>query len=515
LAGAAVAESNPQAGFTRHPTAFVRGHAASVVEYPTRIGRLDRLDDPGVGRDGDFYTVRPLGPEVGDAAFLEQFAVWDCPDLTTKDASYYELRAVEIAALADVGVYVASDERYNDLWPTHFLQAMLDAGKPVIAVLTKASPLDADSLVELFDKQVKPNLRRAENLVGVYCVPAPGRARMNEIWTDAFPHAQALRQLIRQAARDRAVLRRRSTLEARRYLRERQGRLLDPARKDVGEWRAWTEQVRLAAGDAVSRYEREHLSRLDYPEFREAAERLERAFAPSPPLDVLWRILEVLRLPIRWLASQALRAPTLGSRPLATDAALDRVRRGLAEQLHVAVAARRGRHRLWSELHAMLDRHLKSDVEPAFREIRDRQRSAFDEKLREVTGAAADLLTRRPGFAHLLQYGRLTLEVFLLVWIGYHTIQAGYSILLWLVFFPLAIGGLDLAVRLACRLFVDRYREEIVRRQKEDVRTAIQAGYLDRLVKLPPEAGAKLQALAAAADRLPALLAEPALGAAA
>ena len=56
---------------------------------------------------------------------------------------------LEIAALADVIVYVASDERYNDEVPTQFLHLLLQAGKPVVVCLMKMREPDAPALAYL------------------------------------------------------------------------------------------------------------------------------------------------------------------------------------------------------------------------------------------------------------------------------------------------------------------------------------------------------------------------------
>ena len=54
----------------------------------------------------------------------------------------YVNRLMEVAALADVVVYVASDERYNDEVPTQFLHLLIKAGKAVV-VLTKVRETDS------------------------------------------------------------------------------------------------------------------------------------------------------------------------------------------------------------------------------------------------------------------------------------------------------------------------------------------------------------------------------------
>ena len=63
--------------------------------------------------------------------------------MTTWAAAGYVPRLLEVAALADVLVYVASDERYNDEVPTQFLKLLLQAGKPVVVCLTKMREADA------------------------------------------------------------------------------------------------------------------------------------------------------------------------------------------------------------------------------------------------------------------------------------------------------------------------------------------------------------------------------------
>ena len=503
VVGTDVAEVNAQAGYTRRPTAILQASPLDVADWPLRLGPLARLDDAtDPSQDADFFAVKLLDAGVGDSEFLSEFVVWDCPDVTTKDSGRYEFRAIEIAALADVGVYVASDERYNDLLPTHFLQALLDAGKPVVVVLTKASPLDVDSLLGLFQSQVAARMRRSENIRGVIPVPSPGRSRLHLLWTDEFAYGRNLRQVIRQAA-DGGNLRQRLSAEAGRYLRERQSRLLDPLRKDLGEWRAWLEQVRLAASDAVSRYERDYLARLDYPEFREAAEKLVGAFAPSPPFDVAWRFFELLRWPMRWVVGNSLAKAPVGGRALSSDAALDRVRRSLMEQLLVAAAGRRRRHRFWEQLHSSLEREARDSIDPTFRAIRDRQRAALDQKLREVVDQASETVTRRPWLASLMQYGRLTFETVVLLLMLYKLWQAEVSWVVILLALPAAAGVLDLLVRWGCRLYIERFRADVIRQQKEDVREAIQKGYIDQLVVLPHGVGEAMQGLAETAERIP------------
>jgi len=148
LVGSVVADANPQAGYTRHPTAYVAATASTGWSgHLGFLGPLRKLDQPGPSDlDEDVYQVRrlPLATPLGDVV------VWDCPDMTTWAATGYVPRLIEVAGLADVIVYVASDERYNDEIPTQFLHLLVRAGKAVVVVLTKMSEAQSGAIREHF-----------------------------------------------------------------------------------------------------------------------------------------------------------------------------------------------------------------------------------------------------------------------------------------------------------------------------------------------------------------------------
>src|SRR5205085_3250910 len=126
LTGSTVAEANPQAGFTRHPIAYVSSNGSyNCMAHAGFMGPLQKLSEPAPSSlDADVYQVRRVTIDPAGAALFREFVVWDCPDMTTWATwapQGYAPRLFEVAALADVVVYVASDERYNDEIPTQFL----------------------------------------------------------------------------------------------------------------------------------------------------------------------------------------------------------------------------------------------------------------------------------------------------------------------------------------------------------------------------------------------------------
>src|SRR5262245_54927530 len=171
LSGCTAAEANPQAGFTRHPIAYTSGDGlAGWASHTGFLGPLRRLTQPGPSNlDEDVYQVRRVPADPTSAGMLRDYVVWDCPDMTTWAATGYIPRLFEAAALADVLVYVASDERYNDAVPTQFLRLLLQTNKPVVVCLTKMKEANAAAMVSHFQQEVVSGL--PPGVVG--CLPIP------------------------------------------------------------------------------------------------------------------------------------------------------------------------------------------------------------------------------------------------------------------------------------------------------------------------------------------------------
>src|SRR5437763_3494812 len=125
LSGAQAAETNPQAGFTRHPIVYTS--QAGALSWSGHLGFLGPLQrapqESPASLDADVYQVRRVPADTTVFDLLKDFVVWDCPDMTTWAAAGgagedvrapgYVTRLLEVSALADVLIYVASDERYN------------------------------------------------------------------------------------------------------------------------------------------------------------------------------------------------------------------------------------------------------------------------------------------------------------------------------------------------------------------------------------------------------------------
>src|SRR5262249_53512279 len=82
--GAPAAEANPQAGLTRHPLASPSANGTLAwSSHLGFLGPLQRLSEPcPANLDADVYQVRRVPGGSNGFSLLQNFIVWDCPDMT-------------------------------------------------------------------------------------------------------------------------------------------------------------------------------------------------------------------------------------------------------------------------------------------------------------------------------------------------------------------------------------------------------------------------------------------------
>jgi energy-coupling factor transporter ATP-binding protein EcfA2 len=505
LSGAAVSEVNAQAGFTRHPVAvFVE---VGGEKWPASIGPLQRsMGNESSSLDEDRYTTRPIREAV-DLSFLRTHVIWDCPDLTSKDASYYEGRVIEIAALADVCVYVASDERYNDELPTNFLQAVVEAGKPTICVLTKMSVYDVDEFVRMFRDQVVHRLKEGQRVDEIYPIPTPIAGKVADLWRESFPHGEHLRRSVERLTGDFRKRRAVGRWRAAEYLVSRKARLLDPLHRDVGQWRLWVDQVRRGCNTAVGRYQREYLDRANSEDYQEARDALLAALPLPGPMSRVWQVLEYLRAPYRMVKSmigQYTDQQTV--RPVVEDDLLERIRQQLMDSLAVAVAGRRAKGALWEALHDALSHPEFLEVDSIFQSLRAKQQREARTQRQDTYDRVGYQLANNTSLLTAIRFGRLGVDGLATViggWIGYQLIGGTLAPLIGAL---VALGAADDLVRVLCQEYVRRDRQELLDWRRRDVEELFRTAYLKPLTLLPKDLGEKMQRLSELSDRVPRLL---------
>ncbi len=329
LIGRSVAEANPQAGFTRHPVAYVAVGSDQVNTLNDGVlGPLKAIPGPTPSdRDEDVFQVRqvtpvstqhsglstqdsvPLTPSPspprgeGRNEPLHDAVVWDCPDMTTWKANQYQVRLVETIGLADLVLYVASDERYNDAWPTQYLQYLLQAGKPVVACLTKMQPSQVETLLKHFRETVIARIPECAGVSAVVALPHLSSAEQAEPAGVGDPHRQPILKAVQWWLKQPVKMRADSVQRAVRFLGQFQETLLAPARHELAAVAQWDKWVTSGASTFTKRYYNEHLTGEQFPHFSAAMIRLMEQLELPGVGQYVSKAMHILRSPYRWVKS--------------------------------------------------------------------------------------------------------------------------------------------------------------------------------------------------------------------
>lgn len=362
LIGRAAAETNPQAGFTRHPVAYVAVGTPFVDQLNTGIlGPLQSIPGPSPSdRDEDVFQVRQVVLATSDSnEVLTGAIVWDCPDMTTWKASQYQTRLVEAIGLADLIVYVASDERYNDAWPTQYLQYILQAGKPVVACLTKMQPNQVEPMLKHFREQVIAHIPECAGVSATVALPALSAAEQADPAGVGAPIRKSLLEPVHWWLKQPHKTRYDSVQRAARFLEQFQETLLAPARLDLTAVTNWESWVKTGQQTFSQRYHNEYLTGEQFPHFNAAMLRLIELLELPGIGQYVSKALHVLRTPYRWVKSWF-------SKPAVKDMpetqVLEAGFQGWLDRLRQLVLQQDEQHLVWKSLrsafHDGQDRHL-------------------------------------------------------------------------------------------------------------------------------------------------------------
>ena len=502
LIGEIVAESNPQAGFTRHPIAFGK----SDVTWPATLGFLGplrRLDRPESARlDEDVYQVRRLSGDKPENELLSKFVVWDCPDMTTWAASHYVPRLLEVAALADVLVYVASDERYNDEVPTEFLKLFLEAGKTVVVVLVKMREADAPAFLAHFRKEVGAKMPGPP----LSALPIPQLSA--EELADPIHRAARFRiPLINQVgvlAGDPAATRRIGVHNAWLHLTRRQDRLLAVAREDLAALDTWRRVVQEGQVEFENRYRKEYLTSERFRRFDETLVRLLELLELPKIGQVVSKGLNLLRMPYTlvkgWVRKEPSASPAgvLAERPV-----LEAAYRGWIDNLRKESASRKTQHPLWNHLHEGFKNGLGRDSGQKFEEHAQAFHTSLTAEVERTARALLEDLEKNPLALNTLRGAKFALDV------GAITggIFLGGLTPLSALFVPLAASVSQYLVDLLGENYVTLRREETRSRQQALFSQQLSIPLAEWLVAWPTTGGSVYERLYVILRRLPANLA--------
>lgn len=500
LTGAPAAEANPQAGFTRHPVAYTSANGTLAwSSHLGFLGPLQRLSEScPANLDADVYQVRRVPAGSNGFSLLQNFIVWDCPDMTTWAAAGYVPRLLEIAGLADIIVYVASDERYNDEVPTQFLNVLLQAGKAAIVCLMKMKEGDVAALTTHFQNEVLSRL--PSGVVACLAIPHLTAAQL------ADPVGQAGRYripLLNQAAvlgEPPEKARRRAVQLASRYLLTAGDRLLGVAREDLAALQTWRSFVQTGQVEFNNRYRREYLTSEKFRRFDDALMRLMELLELPGLGRVLSVSLWVLRTPYRLLkglVSSALKRPEPRSLPelpvleQALDAWLDMLRK--------EAVRRADSHPVWVHIEKGFETGLADQGKKRFQDgFRGFQLAQADE-IDRTARAIYEELEKNPAVLNTLRGGKFAMDVAAIT----AAVAAGGVNWHDFILVPLAASLTQQLVELLGRGYVDSQRELARNRQEALVMQHLSGPLAEWLSHWPATGGSAFERLQQVLRRIP------------
>jgi hypothetical protein len=502
LTGGSGAEANPQAGFTRHPIAYTS--ASGTLAWPAHLGFLGplaRLPEPCPSNlDEDVYQVRRVPADTAGFNLLQSFVVWDCPDMTTWAATGYVPRLMEVAGLADVIVYVASDERYNDQVPTQYLYLLLQAGKPVVAVLQKMQEANAPALVEHFQKEVLGRL--PAGVVGVLPIPHLTPEQLADPARQASRYRIPLVNQVAVLGESPAEARRGVVRQGTRYLAASCEQLLSGARNDLSALQAWRAVVQAGQVEFDNRYRREYLITEKFHRFDEALVRLlELLELPGVAGKVIGGTLYVARTPYRLVKGlfnrvvQRPEAPNLPELPV-----LEGALAGWLDQLRKEAVRRGDSHPVWAHIEKGFESGLGEMAEERFQQgFRSFQLGQAAE-VERTARALYEELEKNPVILNTLRGSKLALDTGAIV----AAIAAG-GFLNWhdFIYAPLAASVSHQLVEWLGKAYVDGQREQARNRQSALVAQYISAPLAEWLAQWPATGGSEYERLQLALRRVP------------
>jgi hypothetical protein len=501
LCGAILAESNPQAGFTRHPVAYAPSSAQ--VAWPSSLGflgslqRINRTEPSNL--DADVYQVRRVSQDAGQFGVLDKFLVWDCPDMTTWAATSYVPRLLEVAALADVLVYVASDERYNDEVPTQFLRMLLRSGKMVVVCLMKMRASDAPAFLAHFQREVLdimpnpavatlaiPNLTHDQLVDPNRNAPTYRVPLVNQIFVLGEPINAARHRTIRAATS---------------YLKSQQTQLLGVARDDLIALQTWRQLVQEGQIEFDARYRREYLTTERFRRFDEALIRLLELLELPGVGRFVSITLNVLRTPYTFakkLFTQALMRPESAS--MSERQVLETSLTGWIDHLRKESSRRASTHPLWQYVHQGFNTGLADTIRDRFNEsFRGFQLSLSDEVERTARAIYEDL-EKNPVALNAFRGTKFGLEI---AAIGTTVWSLGLLNPVDLILIPLSTSVIQMLVEFFGKQYVDFHREQTRNRQQALVTQHISGPLMEWLIHWPTTGGSAYERLQLILQRFP------------
>jgi hypothetical protein len=412
-----------------------------------------------------------------------------------------------VAALADVVVYVASDERYNDEVPTEFLKLLLQSGKMVVVCLMKMREADAPAFVTHFTQEVLD--RMPAPAVATLAVPQLTHAQLVDPNRNAPTYRVPIVNQIFVLGEPNLAARQRTVRSATAYLVNFQQPLLSVARDDLIALEGWRQLVREGEFEFDSRYRREYLNTEQFRRFDEALVRMLELLELPGVGKFASMTLGALRLPYTWTKqffTNVLARPEQTNMPERNI--LEGALGGWIDHLRAEATRKAKTHPLWEHVQQGFNTGLDSTIKERFNDgFRGFQISLGDEVERTARAIYEDL-EKNPVALNAFRGTKFGLEVTgTLALVGGTLISFGTlslaSVAAGVLVAPLAASVMQMLVEFFGKQYVDFHREQTRERQQALVKQYISAPVAEFLTQWPTTGGSAYERLQLVLQRFP------------
>lgn len=415
LLSGAFAEVSPLAGFTVQAHGFAHGCDPGAAWTDSIFPGWSRYDPAALPRENlrGYTLVRIPAPASAHGRMVGDCVVWDTPDFDSLGSPQYRRSVLEIAALADVLIFVVSKEKYADLSVWNMLSLVAPLGKRVIFCINKLSSDAADAIPAAVRSRLA---ERIPELAQMPIVSLPYLPAIRDAALPLIDHAAQLRNAVSTPAVGERLSNRAGVAA---LIEQHWDQWTAPIRAQSAAEQQWRDSIAASIDTASIAYRNEYLDHPQrYDTFRRATIELLDLLEIPGVGGVLGKVRGVVTWPARqlfaagreWFQKRSAATPRRGSEEAVLEDLSERI---LTAGLRDAVRAATREPEtggFWSALTDRLERE-QGRLRTFFAAQSQGVRADFEPEIHATANRLFELLRERPALLAAFRAARATADV--------------------------------------------------------------------------------------------------------
>ena len=484
LAEKSIADTSPEAGYTKQARAFTVGSGKLFGSNKFIFNNFKFYEEtkpPQV--EFNSYSRQSLETY----GLPNEIALWDTPDCDSVYSANYLESLVEAVTIADLAIYVTSVDKYADEIVLEWLFCLASAGIQFLGCLNKTSSKNRQTVIERQIGTVFPSMARLTGTPAprIKVVPLKNLVESDDesdLWGNSHPEARELRaSVIKEVATaDRNVAAR----AAFEYISLHLETVLEPARAEIYSRQKWERTVENSLKMFKQSYEDKY---LNSPSTIEPIRRLsvEILNLLDPNIVGLKETLQAMRWLTRWPAKMILGIGRHAFKMVFQNG-LDARDVKVAPELEAYTEAHIGLLKalggcITEECKAPRHHPFWDSLNKEWQEQADRLTTIFAEQIEDhmqktdadIKAAARDILEQlkqMPTVLNLLRAGRVSANVSGVL-IGIMLPHAGriiYDLVEEILVVPLMLSATEAAARASVDTYVKQRQAQVIEKLREE-----------------------------------------------